>query len=171
MTWRSYYIASSLAPSTCLAYTSALQSYHSFCHLHNFPLDPTVNILGFFLTFCSLNLRPQTLSSYLSGICSQLEIFYPQICELCRLLIVCRTLAGIHCVHGTATKRKRPLLPTNLDLLLNAYSSSPHHDNLLFLTQVLVGFNQLLRLAELCAPNDPGDHDDNVNDAADMARN
>ena len=31
ITWCSYYISSSLAPSTRLVYTSALKSYHCFC--------------------------------------------------------------------------------------------------------------------------------------------
>ena len=56
ITWCSYYISSSLAPSTCLVYTSALKSYHCFCQAHDFPLKPTTDSLSFFLTYCSLHL-------------------------------------------------------------------------------------------------------------------
>ena len=99
--WCSYYVVSSLAPASQLAYTSALKSYHEFCHLHQLSPEPAVDSLSFFLTYRSLQLRPQTLSSYLSGICNQLEVFYPQVRELRRAPIVRHTLAGIHRVHGT----------------------------------------------------------------------
>ena len=155
VSWRSFYITSSLVPSSHLAYTSALQSYHQFCQLHHFPTEPMADTLSFFLTYRSHTLRPQTLSSYLSGICSQLEAFYPQVRALRQTAIVRRTLAGIHRVHGVAAVRKCPLLPSDLQCAIDRFGASSDYDDVLFLTQLLVGFNQLLRLAELCIPDNP----------------
>ena len=155
ISWRSYYVTSSLAPSSRLSYTSALQSYHRFCRLHQFPTEPTADSLSFYLTYCSHSLRPRTLSSYLSGICSQLEAFYPQVRSLRQSPIVRRTLAGIHRIHGTAARRKRPLLVSDLTLVIDRFGSSLDFDDVLFVAQLLVGFNQLLRLAELCIPDNP----------------
>ena len=39
--------------------------------------------------------------------------------------------------------------------LVNLLGSSSDYNDLLFLAQVTVGFDQLLCLAELCIPNDP----------------
>ena len=155
VSWCSYYITSSLVPSSRLAYTSALQSYHRFCHAHQFPPEPTADTLSFFLTYQGHSLRPQTLSSYLSGICNQLEIVYPQVRTLQQSLIVKRTLTGIHRVHGVAVKRKRPLLPSDLQFVIDRLGSSSDHDDLLFVSQILIGFNQLLHLAELCISDNP----------------
>ena len=133
---------------------SALKSYHDFCHAHGFPIEPTADTLSFFLTYRSLILCPQTLSSYLSGICDQLEVFYPRVCKLCRLPVVGHTLAGIHCVHSVHIHCKRPLVPADLQLLISEHGATLDHNDLLFLLQVLVGFNQLLQLTELCSPDD-----------------
>ena len=48
--WRSYYIDSSLEPSSHLSYTSALQSYKDFCTRHNLDFDPTTDTLSLFIT-------------------------------------------------------------------------------------------------------------------------
>ena len=74
--------------------------------------------------------------------------------KLCCLPVVARTLAGIHRVHGAHVNRKRPLVPADLHVLVASYGSSPDYDDLLFLMLTLVGFDQLLHLAELCAPDD-----------------
>ena len=154
ISWHSFYVTSSLVPSLCLSYTSA-QSYQRFCRLHNFPTELTADMLSFFLTYQSHSLHPKTLSSYLSGICNQLEVFHPQIRTLWQSPIVHRTLTGIHHVHGTSTRHKPPLLPSDLHVAIDQFGSSKDYDDTLFLTQLLVGFNQLLRLAKLCGPDNP----------------
>ena len=111
-----------------------------------FSTEPTADTLSFFLTYRSHSLHPQTLSSYLSGICTQLEVFYPQVRTLRQSPIVWRTLAGIHRVHGASVMRKRPLLPSDLLSVIERLGSSSNFDNQLFLSQLLVGFNQLLCL-------------------------
>lgn len=45
-------------------------------------------------------------------------------------------------------------MPTDLNRLISFYRASSSFDDLLFLTLVLVGFNQLLCLSELCVPDD-----------------
>ena len=50
-------------------------------------------------------------------------------------------------------KRKCPLLPSDLQLVIDCMGSSPAHDDILFIAQHLIEFNQLLQLAELCLPD------------------
>lgn len=91
---RSFLLTSSIAPASRLTYSSALRSYRLFCSIHAIPEDPTPDTLSLFLTFKSPTVKPQTLSTYLSAICSELETFYPSIREARRSLIVRKTLAG-----------------------------------------------------------------------------
>jgi hypothetical protein len=68
-----------LERSSILSYSSALQSYLSFCSAHDFPPDPTPDTLSFYTVYISHFLKPNTVKSYLSGICSQLESTYPDV--------------------------------------------------------------------------------------------
>ena len=107
--WKAYYIDSSLAPSLRLSYSSTLQSYKDFCLRHDFSLQPTANTLSLFITFCSQVICPSSISSYLSAVVSQLELYYPDVRATRQSLLVRRTLAGIHRVHGQPIQRKSPL--------------------------------------------------------------
>src|SRR5258708_14527709 len=60
-------------------YTSAATSYITFCNLHNFPTEPTVERLCFYIVYMSHHIKPSSMKSYLSGICAELEPFYPDI--------------------------------------------------------------------------------------------
>jgi hypothetical protein len=55
---------------------------------------------------------------------------------------------------GTATVRKRALTVDNLQTVVNHYSNSTLHDDLLFVAMLLTGFFGLLRLGELTFPDD-----------------
>jgi hypothetical protein len=57
-------------------------------------------------------------------------------------------------MRGTPTKRKRALTLDDLHKVINHYSSSTDHDNLLFLAMILTGFFALMRLGELTFPDD-----------------
>lgn len=78
--WRAHFMTNSLAPSSRLSYDAALQSYIYFCNIHGFMLEPTPDTLSFYLTYYSFLVKPATLTTYLSGICSQLEPHYPSCC-------------------------------------------------------------------------------------------
>lgn len=121
--------------------------------MHGFPLNPTPDMLSFYLIFCSFFVKPNTLSIYLLGICSQLESHYPN-CHTaqCSFLVI-KTLTGVHHHHGTSVNHKDPLMVPDICHLLSLYQDSNDYDNFLFLTQLTLGFNQLLRLAKLCMPD------------------
>lgn len=46
-------------------------------------------------------------------------------------------------------------MPTDIQLLIDTYGGLNSYDDLLFLMQVTVGFNQLLCLGKLCVSDDP----------------
>lgn len=153
--WRSFYVNSSLAPSSRLSYSSAVRSYHRFCQDHQFPPEPSVDSLSFYLAYRSHSVCPQTLSTYLSAICNQLELEYPFIRELRQHPLVKHTVLGVHRVHAAPSRRKLPLMLTDLQRMVQRYAVSTVFDDQLFLAQLLTGFHQLLRLAELCVPDNP----------------
>ena len=70
---RSISLGLALHPNTSRVYSSHLNSYLTFCHLHNFPIDPTADTLLFFVIFMSHHIAPHSVVNYLSGIVSQLE--------------------------------------------------------------------------------------------------
>jgi hypothetical protein len=139
----------SLDTSSFGAYTSALNSYLTFCNLHELPVDPTPDTLSFYIVFLSTHIKPDSVNSYLSGICRQLEPFYPDIRQNRKSLLVSRTMTGCMRRFGTPVNRKSPLSHANLLFVLDSTVSSPSHDNLLFVAILLTGFYALLRLGEL----------------------
>jgi hypothetical protein len=85
---RSITLGYSLDTSSFGAYTSALNSYITFCNLHTLPVDPTPDTLSFFAVFLSTYIKPDLVNSYLSGICRQLEAFYPDVRQNRKSLLV-----------------------------------------------------------------------------------
>lgn len=156
---RSIAIGSVLEPSSLSSYTSAVQSYVTFCRAHDFPIDPTTDTISFYITYMCHHIKPKSVSSYLSGICNQLEVFYPEIRRNCSHPIVKRTLRGCKKIHKTVASRKRPLQRAELTLVFDDLNSSTSFDDQLFLALLYVGFLGLLRLGELVFP-DKVDHQD-----------
>src|SRR5271168_1752196 len=91
---RSISLGYSLDASSFGAYTSALNSYLTFCNLHNLPVDPTPDTLSFYVVFLSTHIDPNSVNSYLSGICRQLEPFLPDIRHNHKSVLVSRTMTG-----------------------------------------------------------------------------
>src|SRR5882762_3206589 len=85
---RSISLGYSLDASSFGAYTSALNSYITFCNLHTLPIDPTPDTLSFFVVFLCTYIKPDSVNSYLSGICRQLEAFYPDVRQNRKSLLV-----------------------------------------------------------------------------------
>lgn len=138
--------------STTKTYGSALNSYLSFIHMHNLDVDPTPDNLSFFVVFMSHHINPKSVASYLSGICQQLEPYFPHVRTSRNSALVHRTLRGCMRLKGRPTLRKNALTLDNLQLVIDNLSNL--HDDLLFLTLLLTGFFALLRLGELTFPND-----------------
>ncbi|KAE9391753.1 hypothetical protein BT96DRAFT_1059820 [Gymnopus androsaceus JB14] len=99
------------------------------------------------------HIKPKSISSYLSGICNQLEVFYLNIRRNCLHPIVKQTLKGCKKIHQSIASRKCPLQWTELTRVHDKLHSSSSFDNLLFLTLLFVGFFALMRLGELVFPN------------------
>lgn len=138
--------------STALTYTSHLQSYLNFCKIHNFSVEPTVDTLSFYTVFMCHHIKPDSVDSYLSGICNQLEHLYPDVRSNRKHHLVTRTLAGCKRMMNTPTVRKQPLEQHHLDTALAFYPPSSH-DNRLFRIMLLSGFFALHRLGELTWPD------------------
>jgi integrase len=139
--------------STLKSYSSALNSYLTFVRLHDLPVEPTPDTLSFFVVFMSFHIEPRSVSSYLSGICQQLEPYFPNVRAARHSPLVERTMKGCLRLKGTPTKRKRALTLSDLRLVLSALARFTSHDDLLFKAILLTGFFALLRLGELCFPN------------------
>lgn len=140
--------------STYLSYYSALNSYLNFVCLHNMEIEPTQDTLSFYIVFMSHHIEPRSVRTYLTGICSQLEVYYPQIREIRRSSLVRNTLAGCMCMRSSPVNRKLPLSRDHLLQVINAANLSIY-DDLLFVALLLMGFYGLLRLGELCQPDNP----------------
>ena len=139
--------------STNHSYSSAANSYITFCRLHELPLDPTEDTLSFYVVFMCSFVKANTVDAYLSGICSQLEHYFPKVREVRKSSLVQRTLKGCKRRYGTAVTRKKPLTRPDLEGVVNAIGESGSYDDQLFLTLILSGFHALCRLGELVWPD------------------
>ena len=140
--------------STWKNYGSALNSYLTFVRIHNLPVEPTTDSLSFFIVFMSHHIKPDSVDTYLSGICQQLEPYYPSVRDIRKSIMCKRTLAGCKRARGTPTKRKRALTLHDLHIVIDHYANSTSHDDLLFVSQLLTGFFALMRLGELTVSDD-----------------
>jgi hypothetical protein len=139
--------------STKSSYDSGTNSYLTFCNLHHRPIDPTPETLSFFTVFMCHHINPKSVDNYLSGICNNLEGYFPHVRAARNSALVSRTLTGCKRLYGRATQRKRALTRDDLVTVHNNLSHSDSHDDILFLSQLLSGFNGLLRLGELVWPD------------------
>ena len=73
-------------------YSSAANSYLTFCKLHALPIDPTLETLSYYITFQSAHINPKSVESYLSGICNNLKLFFPDIHSDRATALIKRTL-------------------------------------------------------------------------------
>jgi hypothetical protein len=151
---RSLALGQAIDTSTWKNYGSALNSYLTFVRIHNFPVEPTPDTLSFYIVFMCHHIRPKSVDSYLSGICQQLEPYFPSIRDIRKSMLCKRTLTGCKRLRGVPTIRKRALTIDDLHLVVRFYSSSTSHDDLLFVSQILTGFFALMRLGELTTPDD-----------------
>jgi hypothetical protein len=150
---RAIALGQAIDTSTLKSYGSALNSYLTFVRIHDLPVDPTPDTISFYTVFMSHHIDPKSVSSYLSGICQQLEPYFPNIRSSRHSALVERTLKGCLRLQGVAVKRKRALTLADLSKVLSDLSSSSLHDDLLFKSMLLTGFFALMRLGELTFPN------------------
>ena len=135
------------------SYSSALNSYLTFCWLHNIDIEPTQRTLALYITFQSTYINPKSVDSYLSGIANQLESHFPNVRSARKSALVSHALQGAKRRFGVPTTRKLPLTRENLLTVCNAYRNTPLHDDILFVTQLLTRTECLMRLGELTWPD------------------
>jgi hypothetical protein len=150
---RAIAIACAVEPSSATAYSSAVKSYFNFCAAHSFPVEPTPDTLSFFAVYTAHYIKPDSVSSYLSGICNQLEPFFPDVRSHRHHWLVTKSLAGCRKMFPSETSRKRPVTRAELSDVSREYASSSSFDDVLCLTILLTGFHGLLRLGELTWPD------------------
>lgn len=102
---RSILMGMAIDLTTASSYNSAVNSYLTFCKLHAIPPEPSPDTFSLYVTWQSAHIDPKSVDSYLSGICNNLEPFYPEIRQVRKSLMVSRTLKGAKRRHGRAVKR------------------------------------------------------------------
>jgi hypothetical protein len=139
--------------STHATYTSALNSYLTFCQLHGFNVEPTPHTLALYVTYQCTFINPSSVETYLSGICNQIESYFPTVRTARKSLLVSHALQGGKCRYGVLTHCKLPLTCIDLSSVLANQGAEPSHDTLLFTMQIFVGTDCLMCLAELVWPD------------------
>jgi len=132
-----------------------LNSYLNFIKLHDFPLEPTPDTLSLFTVYMCHHIKPSSIATHLSGICQQLEPYFPNIRATHNSALVHHTLQGCRHLCATPTTCKHALTLADLETVVNALAGSIDHDNILFLAQLLTGFFTLFHLGEMTYPDDP----------------
>ena len=150
---RAIAIACAVEPSSVSSYSSAVKSYFDFCSSHSLPVEPTPDTLSFYAVYMAHHIKPKSVTSYLSGVCNQLEPFFPDIRSHRQHWLVTKTFAGCRKMFPSATTRKRPITRAELAVISHSYLPSPSYDNALFLALLLTGFHGLMRLGELTWPD------------------
>ncbi|KAF8806858.1 hypothetical protein BYT27DRAFT_7223991 [Phlegmacium glaucopus] len=140
---RAIAIACAVEPSSISSYSSAVSSYFDFCSTHSFPIEPTPNTLSFYAVYMLHHIKPRSVASYLSGVCNQLEPFFPDVRMHRRHWLVSKTLEGCRKMFPSATSRKRPLTRLELANVCRYYKSSSSFNNTLFLAILFTGFHGL----------------------------
>jgi len=74
---RSILLGMEIDHSTHLNYTSAVNSYLTFCRVHKLNMEPTPETLSFYATYITLFLEPHPINTYLSNIANKLETYFP----------------------------------------------------------------------------------------------
>lgn len=141
--------------STRRVYLSHLKSYLLFIRAHKFDPEPNDTTLALFIVYMSQFIKPTSVESYLTGITHYLLPLYPRVTQWRSTPLVHQALRGCKKLYNTPTQRKAALTIDDLNRIVTHYRHSKNHDDILFVSILLVGFFALLRLGELVYPDDP----------------
>ncbi|KDR73957.1 hypothetical protein GALMADRAFT_39483, partial [Galerina marginata CBS 339.88] len=120
---------------------------------HDFPIEPTADTLSFYVVYMCHFIKPKSVNSYLSGICNQLESFYPNVRTARNSQLVTKTLMGCTKLRATPTIRKSPLTRDQLSNMRHDIGPSPTHDDKCFLGIAFSTFHGVMRLGENTWPD------------------
>ena len=146
-------IACAVELSSISTYSSAVKSYFDFCSSHSFPIELTPDTLSFYAVYMAHHIKPRSVSSYLSGVCNQLELFFSNIWQHRWHWLVSKTLEGCWKMFLSATSWKRPLARSELVKASQEFNLSSSYNNSLFFTLLLTSFHGLMRLGEITWPD------------------
>ena len=147
-------IANAVDRSTQRTYGSALNSWIAFTEMHDFPFEPTIDSLTFFIVYMSHQISPRSVKTYLSGLVQQLEPEFPSIRNLRASRLVSKVMRGCLKMRGQEIQRKKALSIADLRFLTQQIDWPCDHDDLLFVAILYTGFHGLLRLGEMTFPDD-----------------
>ncbi len=142
-----------LDTSSHVTYTSHLNSYITFCSMHELALTPTADTLSLYVVYMSIKIDSKSVGTYLSGICNKLEDFFPDVCATCKSRLIAQILAGCKRWRGKPIQRKQPLSRAHLQRTCTNLSHSSTYDDVLFVAMLYTGFGTLLHLGELTQPD------------------
>src|SRR5882724_937315 len=126
---RSLALGHTIEHSTSITYTSHLQSYLSFCKIHDQQITPTINTLSFYVVFMCHHINPKSVTAYLSGICNSLEPHFPNVHKTHLDPLVVHTLAGMKKLRGgQAPCHRRPLTEDDLFALFAWFDTGEYND-------------------------------------------
>jgi len=146
-------LSHSIKSSSTLTYNSHLQSYLTFCKLHNWHIELTPETLSFYVVFMCHHINTWSVSMYLSGICNTLEPHFQDIWKAWLHPIMTWMLSGMMKMQGNISfNHKCALTSADVELLFYHYDTG-QHDDTLFLTITLTGFHALLHLGEMTQPD------------------
>jgi hypothetical protein len=150
--WVSFLRSSAIEKSTLKHYTTGARDYLSFCTAHHIPFDPTPETLSRYIAYTSQFIAsgPQ----YLSGARHFLRHFYPDFDANRSHPLVQTVIAGSRKIRADPVKRKLPLRPPHLVLVIREAVASRSYDLLLFATILTCAFYSCHRIGELVWPND-----------------
>jgi hypothetical protein len=129
--------------TTASVYNSHLNSYITFCQLHNLSIDPTEETLSFYVVWLSHYIKPHSVDSYLLGISNRLQDSYPFIRATHCSSLVAQTLRGCKRRLSKPVRRKIPLCVDDLQWMIHFYKASTDFNDFLFLALLLTGFHTL----------------------------
>ncbi|KAK0213792.1 hypothetical protein IW262DRAFT_1279546 [Armillaria fumosa] len=152
---RSIALGLALDISSQSTYSSALNSYLTFCSLHGFAIEPTPDTLSFFVVYMSHHIEPRSVGTYLSGVVSSLEPHFPNVRAVRNGMLVARTLKGCKRLRSKPIRRKQPISRDHLRTAARKLSPRSAYDDVLFVSMLFVGFYGLLRLGEMTMPDNP----------------
>ena len=107
------------------------------------------------MTRQSRHIKPSSVKSYLSGICNQLETFYPSVRNTRHSNIVTCTLTGCTKLRASPTLCKRAISHDEIITIFSRPSPTTDHDTSLFLAIACVSFFGLVRIGENVWPDNP----------------
>ncbi|PBK98159.1 hypothetical protein ARMGADRAFT_1043994 [Armillaria gallica] len=128
-------LGSAIDMSTLGPYNSALNSYITFCKIHNFPIKPTGDTMSYFVVFMSAYIKPDSVSTCLGSVTALKTSFLTFARSgTCQLL------------KGSKVKCKSLLSHDDIHHAISTLGQSSDYNDCLFLALLVTGFNGLLKI-------------------------